>query len=41
MLIVVKTAGAQPVVDAVSDLDGIVRATITAETIEGSGLASW
>lgn len=35
MLIVAKTAGAQPVVDAVSDLDGIVRATVTAETAEG------
>lgn len=35
MLIVSETAGAQPVIDAVSNLDGIVRAVVTAETIDG------
>lgn len=35
MLIVAKNADAQPVLDAVSDLDGIVRASITGETADG------
>lgn len=35
MLIVANTSDAQPVVDAVSDLDGIVRASVTGETADG------
>lgn len=35
MLIVAKTTGAQNVVDAVSNVEGIVRANVTAETADG------